>query len=326
MVKKIFFSIAAYREDELIPTVNDAILKADNPQNLVFGIFDQNCRDGIKEHSEGFNALDLKGAEIRIRFHNFEIVKGGLGWARYEAQKLYDEEDFVFQIDSHLRFIKSWDTVLLNMYNSIPSDNDKRIMSSYPPGYLPPNRILGPNYCYRIGVHPFQERDKLFPQNKAVSNIDKYDVPQLGFCTAGGYVFGKGSWIHDVPADPNLYFGLDEPSMAFRSWTAGYDIYYPIKTILFHYYGRKTGKRHWNDHVYWQKLDKLSRQHFFNLLEGKVEKFGFGKERFFEDFFEFSGINWYKKTITEKASLGFPNIPEHEHKGSLKEIQPRNRS
>ena len=35
---KIFISIASYRDPELIPTIENCIKNADNPEHLVFGI------------------------------------------------------------------------------------------------------------------------------------------------------------------------------------------------------------------------------------------------------------------------------------------------
>ena len=42
---KIFISIASYRDPELIPTIEDCIKNADKPSNLIFGIYNQFCKD-----------------------------------------------------------------------------------------------------------------------------------------------------------------------------------------------------------------------------------------------------------------------------------------
>ena len=36
MTDKIFISIASYRDPELLPTIRDAIKRAEQPENLVF--------------------------------------------------------------------------------------------------------------------------------------------------------------------------------------------------------------------------------------------------------------------------------------------------
>jgi hypothetical protein len=43
----------------------------------------------------------------------------GVGFARLAAFLLYDQEDFVLQIDAHMLFKKHWDTILIERYLQI---------------------------------------------------------------------------------------------------------------------------------------------------------------------------------------------------------------
>ena len=38
----------------------------------------------------------------------------GACWARHEAQKLYNGEDYVLQLDSHMRFVQGWDLICID--------------------------------------------------------------------------------------------------------------------------------------------------------------------------------------------------------------------
>ena len=66
---------------------------------------------------------------------------------------------------------------------------------------------------------------------------------------AGGFIFGPSRILHDVPSDPEIYFNGEEPNLAVRLWTAGFDLFSPHVVVIYHYYLRKDGSRHWNDAV-----------------------------------------------------------------------------
>ena len=37
----------------------------------------------------------------------------GVCWARYQAQQLWDGEEYVLMIDSHMRFVPGWDDLMI---------------------------------------------------------------------------------------------------------------------------------------------------------------------------------------------------------------------
>ena len=121
----IFISIASYRDAELVNTIKSIIDNADRPQDLFFGVVDQDQRNKWADLSFVPNLKHLK-----IHFKNAK----GAGYARKLATELYDGEDFFFQTDSHMRFAKGWDTKLIQMYDWCAKDagSDKVIISQFP--------------------------------------------------------------------------------------------------------------------------------------------------------------------------------------------------
>ena len=103
----IFISIASYRDLELPKTVNSLYQNADNPEDLVFGIVNQDARN---KHATFPHLKD----QLRTNNIHYKDAKGA-GYARKLAMELYDNEDYFFQVDSHMRFAKGWDTKLKNM-------------------------------------------------------------------------------------------------------------------------------------------------------------------------------------------------------------------
>lgn len=49
--------------------------------------------------------------QIKVDRVNFKDAKNAY-YARTRVQKLYDEEEYSLQIDSHMRMVKGWDTLL----------------------------------------------------------------------------------------------------------------------------------------------------------------------------------------------------------------------
>ena len=83
------------------------------------------------------------------------------------------------------------------------------------------------------------------------------DRPIPGAFIAGGFLFGPGSIVCEVPYDPDLYFHGEEVAMSARLWTSGFNIYAPNRLLLFHLCKSKGttaehSATHWGDHSTWQ--------------------------------------------------------------------------
>ena len=119
----IFTQIASYRDPELVPTIEDMLLKAKNPENLTFGICWQ------YDDTEPINMFD-ESPEFRISKHPYTESQG-LGWARHITNTLYDGETYTLQIDSHHRFVENWDEIILQDFNQALMVSEKPIITTY---------------------------------------------------------------------------------------------------------------------------------------------------------------------------------------------------
>ena len=145
---------------------------------------------------------------------------------------------------------------------------------------------------------------------------------------AGGFLFGPGKIVENVPYDPELYFYGEEISMSARLWTHGYNIYCPHRLLLFHLYKSSSGDgdtsaTHWSDHQDWFQLNRRSLVRVHKLLgslliapahlaptmkdfEG-LEQYGLGTRRDLSDYERMAGIAFRDQTINQNASAGqFP--------------------
>ena len=90
--------IASYRDPELLPTIKDLLLKADNPDALTICIAHQHSKedewDTLEKYAndERFIIIDIPHEE-----------SNGACWARNQIQQHYDNQTYTLQLDSHHR-------------------------------------------------------------------------------------------------------------------------------------------------------------------------------------------------------------------------------
>lgn len=305
----IFVSVASYRDPETFMTVSDLLGKAKHPERVYVGVLSQ--IDRRKEST----FLAPFGKRIRQEVMDYKDSKG-VCWARSRIlTKLREKEEFVFQIDSHSRFKKDWDTTLLTMYNQIGNYN--AVISYYPPNYTPGKEIDYNDNSY-IYFLIKELRDPGIPRYSSgvLPFVDRHinDCKTIG--VAGGCIFGHRSVFDRVPYDPNLYFFGEEPSYHLRLFTHGIDSYAPNNNFMYHYYNVDTDRNkrvlHWDDHnskvnqYNYIAYDRL--RYLFNLggitnqnhLKD-INKYGLGRVRTLQEWQQKLNIDLKKKHIGESA-------------------------
>jgi glycosyltransferase involved in cell wall biosynthesis len=135
-VETILLHLPAYRDPELIPTIEDALAKAKNPKRVHFGI----CRQYHPE--DKFDDLTKYKKDKRFKIYECLYTEAkGLPWARSIInEKLLGDEDYVCQLDSHHRFAQDWDETLIDMHKGLEKKGYKKpIIAGYSPLYDPFN-------------------------------------------------------------------------------------------------------------------------------------------------------------------------------------------
>lgn len=315
-MKSIFIQIASYRDTELVPTIKDLISKSSGQNSLFFGICWQR---GQTDSLEQFNK------DKRFRIHDVHWSKSvGLGWARMNAQQLYNNEDYVLQIDSHSRFIKNWDTELINMLERLRYKSEKPLLTTYGTPYEPNKKIddLNPP-PYKLVPVDFKESGTIWFKRKIIEGYEKKTEPINARFIGGGFFFTYGSHCLEYKYDPQLYFAGDELTLSLRSYTMGYDLYHPHVNILWHFYKRVDHIKHWNDHNKknpWWKTDKISKKRLNNLLEGQsLGNYGCGQNRSIRDYEMYAGFDFKNKRILKSATEGLDPPKEYSEEGFKKE-------
>ena len=308
----IFIALASYCEPELLDTIQSCLTKARHPQNLRFGICHQFDNSDVltDEH-----CLDRFSQDTRFRYvtYDFRESEGGC-WARNIAQQLYDGEAYTLQIDAHTQMLESWDTVLIEMLKSLPSD--KPLITQFPPLYS----IDDEGYEYRhvdelrqvnVGIARRWAADGWLEHTQELK--PQYNTfPRRTRLLSGAFVFTTGEWNQAVMQDPKHFYTGEEFALAVRSYTHGYDLFDPNQIVAWHRLHPQENRKFWSDNEqsasnakHKQGVEQLN-----ILLQGDPEsqlgQYGLGSERTLDDYAAFSGIDCVAKTLSEDAQLGAP--------------------
>lgn len=336
----IFVSIASYRDSELIPTLLDMIKMSSGNYRINIAICWQDNGDTTLFSDNGMTLIEKRLHEEHdlyiFNHQNVQIsvlsihyfLSQGVCWARNHCEKFYNGEDYFLQIDSHCRFIEGWDTEMVSMLNQLKTESQHPVLSSYPPGYIPGDNSNKQKFVSRLVFRNFTKEGIL-----QLTSVDfKNTSPIRGSFLAGGFIFSEGSFIIDVPNDPQIFFEGEEIAMAVRAFTCGYDIWHPHKILLWHFYGREEHSKIWSDHngeakkaglidEVWIERDRHSKKRVICLLKNKDHKhnnpgYSLGNQRSLQEFETIAGIEFescsVRPEVVEKERCSY--FSSHEKK------------
>jgi [Skp1-protein]-hydroxyproline N-acetylglucosaminyltransferase len=323
----IFVSIAAYRDKDCINTILDCFQKANNPKNIFIGICQQNKKDDPDcIYNEQYNQLVPYLNNIKVIRIPYYEAKGPT-YARYLCSTLFNGENYYLQIDSHIRFVKNWDQLAIQMIQQTGSP--KTVLSYYS------KTIEHANHTDKQLTHVPRICKSFFNDRGMISFLGAEELPihnqpyQTPYIAAG-FIFANSSFLHHIPFDPylpNLFVG-EEILLSIRFWTHGWDIYSPNKNIVFHKYTRKDEPHVWDDNVFndleafakVKNLIGLSNEPIPESVNKQLEIYGLGKSRSLQDYYKFAGIDINNKKVT--SNFCRPNNIETNKETFTNLIQP----
>jgi len=300
MEETIFIQIAAYRDPQLVPTVLSCITNAKHPERLHFCIGWQ--------HSEDENIDALKNfANIQILDIPYKQAKGAC-WIRNLIQQQYKGETYTLKLDSHHRFVKDWDELVIGMLKQLQAKgHNKPLLTGYISSFDPENDPAGRNMVpWKMDFDRFIPEGAIFFLPASIDDYMQRTEPVPSRFYSAHFCFTLGQFCNEVPHDPNYYFHGEEISIAVRAYTWGYDLFHPHKIIAWHEYTRKGRTKHWDDHNTW--VDSNNKCHLRNrkLFEMDGEKrdidfgpYGFGTVRTLQDYERYAGISFKLRGVQQ---------------------------
>jgi hypothetical protein len=244
-MKTIYIALTSLDDSELIPTVLGAFEKAANPESIFVGVHlwsEPSLRDEFVEK------LALYAKNIRFKFtemskDNFKEMTG-VGRGRRRALNLYNNEDYLLQIDSHSLFEKDWDKTLIDTLEEAKAfvNNQKTIITAYSGFYK--FSALGK----RVWCHPDNNSGKFagnFQYPYYVSNKRYYGaipawtvlleeeiegfpgkfMPAVKF--NANFAFGDSDWAKNTGLYEDAEFFEEEVLQTLNLIKLGYTIVFP---------------------------------------------------------------------------------------------------
>jgi len=314
--KTIFIQIAAYRDPELLPTLDNLIHNARYKKRLKICIAWQNSKE------DSWDNLDKYKNNPNIKILDIPHTESeGVCWARNKIQQHYNKEDFTLQLDSHHRFVKHWDVKLIDMFNSLVDDGyPKPLITAYIPPYHPENDPEGrSDEIWKMEFDRYAVEGYIATKPHHIDNYKKtLSKPIPSRFYSAHFAFTVGKFCLEVPHDPNMYFHGEEPSIAVRAYTSGYDLFHPHRIIAWHEYTREGKTKQWDDNSKWVEKNQESHRRFRLLfsMDGvkctpcamkALKPYILGNERSLQDYERFSGIRYEDRSV-QKYTLEY-NIP-----------------
>ncbi len=226
-MKRIFISISSYRDPDLINSIDDALIKAANPERIGFGVVFQG------EKREFLEFLPkTSGKLVFLRHVPIEETKG-TGWARNIITKdMLETEDYFLQIDSHTRFKKNWDVEIISFYESL---EEECMLSAYPPhfGLNEPYEVYSErNLNNRAIVEDFTEMYS-FKNTKGRIPESAYEE---SITAAGAFQFCTNKVAKTMTFEEYFNPWMDQEISSCLVYMSGYNIYAPREAFLWHCY------------------------------------------------------------------------------------------
>lgn len=303
----VFVCIASFRDSETVPTIQSLFSMAQDPRRVVVGLtlqLDLQKDDSIWKQVQ--DIAEYKKGQVRCITMEASDAKGPC-YARALCQSLHKEEDYVLQIDSHMRFRQNWDSYLIALHGGIVQQRtqnpetavhaSKVILTTYPVGYTLPNNIPTETRGTLLVPWKFADGDLLRQRGRL---LKPRKTPVSCHLVAAGFLFGPATLIEDVPYDirlHQLFFG-EELSLAIRLYTHGYDCYAPPESVCYHLWSRShrptqkpmTEKEISQRH---KSIDIIKRQ-----LLGENTPHGLGTMRTPSEFAKALGVDFSKASFT----------------------------
>ncbi|CAE7713030.1 gnt1 [Symbiodinium pilosum] len=276
----------------------------------------------------------LVGGHIRLVDIQAKDARG-CHWARYIAQLLWEGEELYLQLDSHMRFTRHWDTELRRQLALCSQKAAKPVLSNYgrpyslgtPANWTPSPDLLTPSHI----CAGYFDADGIL-RHPSIPLRFNWTEPRKHVFWSGHFSFSSARVLQEVPFDPQLPMAHfpEEPLMAVRLFTHGWDVFAPTRGIIFHLWERDYRRTFFEMKDLYAKLYPVSLKRVNHLLcsgargpdseaaeavshawplpgghvaEGS-DPFGLGEKRSLEEFERLADISFAKRRIGSRAYLG----------------------
>lgn len=238
-------------DDELLRTVRSVIKTADNSNDITIGVVIIGDEKLYSDFNENFSSYK----NIKVKYYPYENHIG-IGIARSLVLDLYNNEDYIFQTDSHIRLAKSWDTYLVNKFLGAQKHvNNQKVILTGTPGHFKYKQLrhlvfTEDYYVKYLGVNMWNEplflKIKKFlnwghTTPRAISVKLNEIVQTTGFAPAAkvcaAFIFSNKFFAENTGLSKDVLFWEEEISQSINLIDNGFTLVYPSEyPVIYHLY------------------------------------------------------------------------------------------
>lgn len=297
---KIFVSIVSYRDPQLKDTIMSLFDNKSTRHDITIGVFEQTALE------DSLVTIDPQLAtHPNVRYKRIDpIYSEGVGWARAINALQVEDEDFYYQIDSHMRFDKDWDRMLVNDWRKgrDAHGTNKILITCCCNNYdIDEN---GKDFLHRQGfpmtgkVKYFHYQDNnIIGAHGSIIGATENIEPAIHICA--GNMFTHRDWLQDVGNNPRIYFDGEEQWLTLMSFAKGYHLYHPRVIGCYHYIGTaEYVTKQWFQPI-------ITMEKYGQLVHKSIAELNTLLEEIDEDvliaYHQYSGVDYINKRLDEKA-------------------------
>jgi len=254
--KNICVSICSYRDPDVYNTIHSLLENASNYKNIFINVYIQDSLNNFVKSL--FCIKNIYRENVFIKTTSYKDAKGPLYARQYIIKNMISGKNnfckYYLQLDSHMRFIPNWDTILIKNYENLYPE--KKIISYYPASTFNNNRELVPVLMEKEKIH--NDRIDKYKTRFINSNIIRnYFSSEY---IAAGFFFTEMKFIlheknYPMIEIPYLFQG-EEMLLTYNFVKINnFVIFSPCENIAIHKYNRNNEHKIWNSIKNWKKLN-----------------------------------------------------------------------
>jgi len=130
----IFVSMPAQDDEETKHSIRSAFENAEFPERIYLGV----ALTSLKlKHKKEIESLMSKNKNIKMDYQKQkknDLSTLGIGQGRTRSAALYDDQDYMLQVDCHTLFEKNWDSKMIDMFHKASEEvgDDNMVISCIP--------------------------------------------------------------------------------------------------------------------------------------------------------------------------------------------------
>jgi len=241
----IYIAIPTLYDNQINFTVEEAIRNAVNPDQLSICLVfmdtqhkEIDCDNFFKE-----KILPLKKYnQVKIKRFSSKEHESGVGFGRNEAMSMYNGEDYILQIDSHTKFDKKWDVILIDIFSEAlkVTKNEKTILTAYLPAYAHDDANVRGNFgTLKLAKYPFFVTQFRFDGGlpswtdtnlvEGDLKVDEIFVPSVKFNAQ--FAFSNKNFYENYGLPKSVVFWEEELIQTINLLDSGFSLVFPNQTL-----------------------------------------------------------------------------------------------